>query len=327
MLATSLFPPEVGRAPRGQPGHRPFPLPDRIERKLRPLMATRPDISPGVRRIILDLAGLPLSGLLAEPENKPVRAAVVALHGVGMNAGYFDAQSSPDLSLLRLGPSLGYTVLSLDRPGYGRSAKQLPQGQRLVDQIAAVGQALEAFSSRFAIGTGVLLLAHSFGGKVAIGAAASDATGILAGLDLSGIGHRQEMARCGGAAEQRGGWECNWGPLRLYPSSTFCPAGAPVEPTPPLDIVDASRWPAHFDELAPDVRVPVRLTFAEHESWWRHDPDTVAELIAVFRAAPRVAVEHLRDAGHNISLGWAARSYHLRALAFLEECLTLRKLT
>ncbi|MFD5080854.1 alpha/beta hydrolase, partial [Streptomyces sp. NPDC058371] len=26
-------------------------------------------------------------------------------------------------------------------------------------------------------------------------------------------------------------------------------------------------------------------------------------------------------AGHNISLGQAARSYHLRALAFFEECL------
>nr|BFE73882.1 hypothetical protein GCM10020092_071830 [Actinoplanes digitatis] len=30
------------------------------------------------------------------------------------------------------------------------------------------------------------------------------------------------------------------------------------------------------------------------------------------------------DAGHNISLGWAARSYHLRAFAFLEECLGRR---
>jgi hypothetical protein len=67
--------------------------------------------------------------------------------------------------------------------------------------------------------------------------------------------------------------------------------------------------------------VPVRLTFAEHESWWRHDRAALTELSAAFRAAPRVSVEQQPDAGHNISLGWAARSYHLRALAFLEECL------
>jgi hypothetical protein len=38
-----------------------------------------------------------------------------------------------------------------------------------------------------------------------------------------------------------------------------------------------------------------------------------------------VSVERQPAAGHNISLGRAARAYHLRALAFLEDCLAARE--
>ncbi len=57
------------------------------------------------------------------------RATVVALHGGGMSAGYFDGQAHPDLSLLTLGARLGFTVLAVDRPGYGLSAGSCPAGR------------------------------------------------------------------------------------------------------------------------------------------------------------------------------------------------------
>jgi len=82
---------------------------------------------------------------------------------------------------------------------------------------------------------------------------------------------------------------------------------------------DAANWPQICGDLLPRVRVPVRLTFAEHEAWWHHSDEDVADLVGLLTAAPRVVVERLPDAGHNISLGWAARTYHLRALAFFEE--------
>jgi hypothetical protein len=69
------------------------------------------------------------------------------------------------------------------------------------------------------------------------------------------------------------------------------------------------------------VRVPVRFTFAEHERWWHHDAESLAELRGLL-PAPRVIVDRLPHAGHNVSLGLAARTYHLRALAFFDECLT-----
>ncbi|NEA63753.1 alpha/beta hydrolase [Streptomyces sp. SID12488] len=282
---------------------------------------------PGsVRRVTVDADGLPLSALLSEPEHGPARAVVVALHGGGLNARYFDARTRPGLSLLNLGSSLGYTVLALDRPGYGLSAERLPLGQRLVDQAASVRAALQDFASHHATGAGILLLAHSFGGKVALGAAADLADENLLGLDLSGIGHVYEGDwRDLSDATRSGSWRRNWGPLHLYPPGTFRPGGVPAEPMPAQESADAARWPDRFHELASRVRVPVRLTFAEHESWWRHDPATLTELTGAFGAAPRVVVDRQPDAGHNISLGWAARSYHLRVLAFLEECLVRRE--
>lgn len=80
-------------------------------------------------------------------------------------------------------------------------------------------------------------------------------------------------------------------------------------------------WPETFEELAPRIEIPVRLTFAEHEAWWLHDEPDIADLTSRLTKAPVVRVERQPDAGHNISLGRAARCYHLRALAFFEECL------
>ena len=71
--------------------------------------------------------------------------------------------------------------------------------------------------------------------------------------------------------------------------------------------------------------MPVRFTFAEHEVWWQHDQQAGARLRSQLSSAPRVVTEHQPDAGHNISLGWMARAYHLRALGFAEECLRSRE--
>ncbi|MFF8379981.1 alpha/beta hydrolase [Streptomyces sp. NPDC015661] len=279
-----------------------------------------PPVSRGVRRITLDAAGIPLSALLSEPEGAVPRAAVVALHGGGMSAGYFDGQAHPEQSLLALGASLGYTVLALDRPGYGRSATRLPDGQTLSEQSAAVRAALADFTSRYATGAGTLLLAHSFGGKLALSLAADPDTPTLLGLDISGLGHRYavDLAEPAGAGPRR---RFHWGPLSLYPPDTFRASADVVAPMPKREEGELPHWPGLFTALAPRIRVPVRLTFAEHEAWWRHGEQDLADLTARLTAAPRVVVDRQPAAGHNISLGWAARSYHLRTLAFLEDCI------
>lgn len=286
-------------------------------------------LSRGVRGITLDAGGVRLSALLSEPERAaPARAVVVALHGGGMNAGYFDGQAHPQLSLMALGASLGHTVLAVDRPGYGHSAADFPEGQSLAEQTASLGAALRDFADRYGTGAGMFLVAHSYGGKVALTAAADGTVPDLLGLDISGCGHtyaveHHELPGTVGTGRSRK----SWGELRLYPPDTFFSSSALIEPMPPREYAEILGWPAVFRSTAHRVRVPVRLTFAEHEAWWRHDEAALADLVSHFRSAPRVVVDRQPDAGHNISLGWAARSYHLHALAFLESCLVPRETT
>ncbi|MFE7353342.1 alpha/beta hydrolase [Streptomyces sp. NPDC057543] len=276
--------------------------------------------SAGVRPLLLDVAGLTLSGLLAEPPDRPPRATIVAVHGGGMRAGYFDGQADADLSLLTLGARLGFTVLALDRPGYGRSAAQVPEGLTLDEQSAVLSGALDAFAHRHTVGRGFLLLAHSYGGKLALTTVART-PGLLA-LDASGVGHRYGIEPAERQRLRRHlEWERNWGPLGLYPSGTFRAAESLVAPIPAREAAEVALWPTMFDELAPRVDIPLRLTFAEHEAWWLHEEPDVADLTSRLTTAPVVRVERQPGAGHNISLGRAARSYHLRALAFFEECL------
>ncbi|WP_424858128.1 alpha/beta hydrolase [Streptomyces sp. SAI-170] len=273
-----------------------------------------------MRRITVPAGTVTLSGLQSEPSHSPPRALIVALHGGGMSAGYFDGQAHPDLSLLSLGAHLGYRVVALDRPGYGGSAAQLPHGRPLAEQAADVAAAVRQLACEGAVGGGVLLLGHSFGGKLALLLAAEQAPEGLLGLDVSGCGTRlavpPEQVRQGGGVRR-----LNWGPLSLYPSGTFQASAAVVAPMPQREADSVGGWERLSTQVLPRVRVPVRLTFAEHEAWWRHGDEDVAEVVGRLSGAPRVVVDRLPGAGHNISLGWAARTYHLRALAFVEECL------
>ncbi|MER6847396.1 alpha/beta hydrolase family protein [Streptomyces flaveolus] len=278
-------------------------------------------LSPGVRRITLNAERETVTGLLGEPADVPSRGLVVALHGGGMSAGYFDGQAHPDVSLLTLGPRLGYTVLALDRPGYGPHARRRPDGLTVTDQVGPVAAAVEELTDRHAGHGGTLLLGHSFGGKLALAVAAYRPPRALLGVEVSGVGHRlavppERAGQRSGIGSQR----LNWGPLHLYPPGTFRASASVVSPMPRREVDSVADWADVSADVLPRVRVPVRFTFAEHEAWWRHAPEDVAGLVDTLTQAPRVVVDRLPRAGHNISLGWAARAYHLRALAFLEEC-------
>ncbi|MEV5440482.1 alpha/beta fold hydrolase [Streptomyces sp. NPDC052682] len=286
------------------------------------LEACHPRSSPGVRPVTLDAGGIILSGLLSEPAQTAPHAVIIALHGGGMNAGYFDGQAHPDVSLLTLGARLGYTVLALDRPGYGASAARLPAGQRLTAQAVTVRRAVQAFTARYAPGTGTFLLAHSFGAKVAFAAAADWDTPDLLGMDVSGCGRRLAV-NSGLVDGDRGGSlrRLNWGPLDLYPPQTFWASRQVVAPMPAREVNTVASWIRLSAAILPRIRVPVRLTFAEHEAWWHHGDEDITDLRTRLSAAPRIVIDRLPQAGHNISLGWTARAYHLKALAFAEECL------
>ncbi|NLU68533.1 alpha/beta fold hydrolase [Streptomyces sp. HNM0574] len=288
---------------------------------------TAPASTP-VRRITVEAAdGITLSGLLAEPPADAAaarpRATVVALHGGGMSAGYFDCPGSPELSLLALAARRGHTVLALDRPGYGDSARELPEGLGLTGQAAVLRGALTAFARQHAVDAGYFLAAHSYGGKLALATAAAheDAHGYrLLGADISGLGHRWAV-RPPEPGDGVRTHHLHWGPLRSYAPETFRHVARLTSPMPAREAAELPTWQDTFDALAPRVRIPLRLTFAEHERWWRHDEASLADMAARL-GSRRVLLDRQPGAGHNISLGHAAGAYHLRLLSFLEDCLS-----
>lgn len=305
--------------------------PDSLTMPERPSVASGPPVSPplsapsmeeGVRSRAVELSGygVPLSGLLALPGRAAPRAVVVALHGGGMRAGYFHGRADPGASLLTLAARRGYAALALDRPGYGRSAERLPHGMGLAEQAAVIRGALAGYRRSHPCGAGFFLVGHSLGSKVALITAAGWREGGLLGVDVSGVSDRWAVSptRLTGPGA-RGTHGLHWGPLALYPPRTFELAAPLIAPLPRLEAEEAPYWPRTFAAIAPRIHVPVRFTFAQHERWWRCDARVVREMTARL-ASPSVRTDRLADAGHNISLGTAARTYHHRVLDFLAMC-------
>ncbi len=289
-------------------------------------------------RHVVDVRGIPMSALiLAAP--RP-RAVIVALHGGAAMSAYFDAPNRPRLSLLRTGAALGFTVIALDRPGYGSSAPyadEMAYVQRRVDlAYAAVGRLLEARAQ----GAGVFVLGHSMGCVLAVQMAGDERGADLLGLEIAGIGrhHHADAAAVLGTRMLRGpgrdGPELDgtgtavrdliWGPDYLYPAGA---AASIASATPGYEGDDVRRWPRDFPALAARVRIPVRYSLGDQERVWRSGPAALADIAALFTASPRVVAEEQAGGGHNLSLGLSAMAYHLKVLSFAEECVLARENT
>ena len=280
-------------------------------------------VAPTPRVVLVD--GVPMSGLIAEATDP--RAVIVAVHGGATTGAYFDCPEHPRLSLLRLGASLGFTVIALDRPGFGSSALYSSEFDDTPRRIDMAYRAVDAILGDRDRGAGLFLLAHSNGSELVLRMASHDRGRSLLGIEISGTGVRQqEAARAVLANASReniptGLRQLLWEPSSLYPDGV---AGSvriksgPVSPAYEGNLV--THWLRDFPALAARIEVPVRFTLAEHERVWEKGPAALAEIGALFTAAPRVALHQQAGAGHNLSLGHAATAYHLSALSFVEEC-------
>ncbi|MFF0499909.1 alpha/beta hydrolase [Nocardia aobensis] len=266
------------------------------------------------RRISLSYGAGRLSGLLSTAPTP--RALVVALHGGGLHSGYFHGAADPDLSLLDIGYQLGYSVLALDRPGYGESAGTEHNDSTLEGQAATIWRALDDLPE--ADGAEVGLVGHSFGSMVALQMAAdrpSDRT--LIGVDFSGIGTKYADAvftNMSGPVDR----SMHWGRETFYPATTFDKGVRPVAPIPLKEQEEALAWPDRAHAVTKQVECPVRITHAEFEPNW---DDELPSLAALFVNSPWVSYDVQMYSGHNISLSWSARAYHLRSFAFFDDCL------
>lgn len=282
---------------------------------------------PHPRVVVVD--GVPMSALVAEAPNP--RAVIVAIHGGGTTAVYFDCPGHPSLSLLRAGVAHGFTVLALDRPGYGSSAPYPEAMARPAQRVQLAYAAVDRVLGERPRGAGVFVMAHSGGCELALRMAADGQGAKLLGIELAGTGRRyhpaaREILKVATRDHRPAGLrELLWHPTKLYPAEVL--TGITNSSAAP-DYEDAvvTNWARQdFPALAPAVRVPVQFSVAEHERVWKSDSSELTEIAALFSASPRFIINEQLGAGHNISLGYAASAYHVKVLSFVEECLVMRE--
>lgn len=284
------------------------------------------EAAPRPRLVIVD--GVPMSALVAEAENPT--AVIVAIHGGGTTALYFDCPGHPSLSFLRAGAAAGFTVIALDRPGYGSSAPYPEAMARPEQRVELAYGAVNRILGDRPRGAGIFLLGHSGGCELVLRMATGDRRPDLLGIELAGTGrHYHPAARdiLKSATRERrpaGLRELLWQPEALYPPEVL--DGATVSPTAPAyEEGMVSDWSRHgLPTLAPAVSVPVQFSIAEHEKVWQLDSSAMAEIESLFSGAPRFTVHRQPDAGHNMSLGHTAPAYHAQVFSFVNECLAAR---
>jgi pimeloyl-ACP methyl ester carboxylesterase len=235
--------------------------------------------------------------------------------------------------MLRTGAALGFTMVALDRPGYGASAPYPDAMQRPEQRVALAYAAADKILGSRPRGAGLFLLAHSAGCELALRMAVDDKgedAGVL-GLELAGTGleyaeDAKEILKTATATQRPTGLrELLWQPAHLYPAEVL--SGITNSSTGALyEAAMVKDWASQdFPALAANVRVPVQFSVAEHERVWRSDPAALADVAAMFTATPRFVINEQVGAGHNLSLSVNAAAYHLKVLSFVEECVTARE--
>ncbi|WP_416969680.1 alpha/beta hydrolase [Streptomyces sp. 4F14] len=286
------------------------------------MTSTHPEHAVAVRREVADVRGVPASALIAEAPAP--RAVVVALHGGATSSAYFDHPDHPRLSLLRTAVAAGFSVVAIDRPGYGSSA---PHEERLRTPEQRTDFAYDALTALLGDREeGLFLWAHSAGCELAVRMASDPRGADLLGIELAGMG-RTHHPRSVAAMEA---WRRDpvrsrpnlrtalWDPPHAYPPDVY--GGRRIGSASPAYEGHREGWQAEFEGLAAKVAVPVHITLAEYEQVWMNGPAGLADLAAMFTGSPRVVRHEQAGAGHNTSVGRTALAYHLRVLAFVEEC-------
>lgn len=292
-----------------------------------PIEEAHVDVAEGVSPVlrVVDVGGIPMSALVAEADDP--RAVIVALHGGAARSAYWDCPDHPELSMMRAAAVEGFTVVAIDRPGYGTSRAHHDKMGAPGTRVDLAYRAVDALLGDAPRGAGLFLWGHSVGSELTVRMAVENPGDSVLGIELSGTGreHHALAADILGTRERyanaRGVGELLWTPVELYPDDIL--GGAKIASSTPSYEADVTAgWPhTDFPALAARVRVPVHFTAAEHEKVWRNDPQALDDVAAMFTNAPGVTLHLHPGGGHNLSIGYAGPAYHRKVFAFVDECI------
>lgn len=255
------------------------------------------------------------------------RGAILALHGGGYTARYFDV---PGQSFLGMAAGAGYTVVAVDRPGYG-AARDRPMA--FDRQLAYLAEAARWALARAGVPDGPLFLhGHSIGGMLALLLAGAGTDLPISGVSMTGSGainHERAAAAIRARAQTKESHSESPPELRtrlmMGPPETFDPAVAAFDaardvPSSVADLRDAATWSEHLPGAAARCPVPVQFLVPEHDALWRSDDAAMRGVAPLFSRAPFVEIRVQRMSGHAVELHDLGRAHAYRVLAFAEEC-------
>ena len=260
---------------------------------------------------------------------------LIALPGGTYTSEYFCIAGSPAGSFVDIATRNGFSVLRIDRPGYG-SSDLLPEEQNTFVRQAelidgAISDMIAATSAESAV-----LVGHSIGGIVALEIAARQPNWPLVGVAVSGMG---AAIPAGGAAEQLGALPLSgvvdlpveereplwYGPASSISEDAVRSARSAFAPAPMVELKSAPKWAAQrLGEAATTITVPVHHTLAEFDSLWDTSPAARELFLAKFSPTLPVHSEIMPGVGHCIDHHLLGAAMHYKQLSFAHQCMLLR---
>jgi len=291
-----------------------------------------------VRNVLVSAGGVHLSALTACPEKQPARGIILALHGGGSSARYWNNPVGWGNSLLELGSALGFHVLAVDRPGYGESSQIDPSLTSLKQQVPILFAGLDSWCAKLKFDGPRFIIGHSVGAILTTMMAADPGSRTLSGCAGVGVALRYSD---NAAANEINSWAAQESYAPRIDAAThrllcFGLAGSFTEaareydhtcygPMPILEYREAMGMVNEWPTLMPTIRIPIQLTCADAETMMVSDEKIVEDMKALLRDSVHSRVELQRGAGHDVSAHLVGLAYHLRAVAFFEECSALRR--
>jgi len=227
-------------------------------------------------------------------------------------------------------------VLAVDRPGYGASQDFDPTRLGLDSQVEFFFDAIETWSRENEFSGPTFVIGHSIGGILTLLMAAHARGSRLSGVDVLGVPFKFPETEAGAEVnswsmtgthvpfpdEEARKW-LMYGPESTYDAAAFAHDSTLPRPMPVAEYRDALAMPAAWTDVLPRIRLPVQFTLAEFEVMQSTGWSTLRDVEALLHNSTNVAVRLQKASGHNASDHRIARAYHMRAIAFFEECLAL----